>query len=345
MGKIFVFLLLFFSVIACNTTGNLIKYEILRPAKYTIPPEIKSVVLVDNSYPFENKDVHIAIVDGKKQYLDTLLFVDYPDSLLAGVRRELLSKQFFDTVYYDTIHYNLKGSGKPFRKLSDYKVQSICNKHGADAVLALEGYSYGTTVKVEDLPEVYFSTMGVHGLTCWRLYDAYYNEVLFEEVQRDTIYWSGEGATIQISLFNFPSLREANSEYASYIGQEMVKKIVPEWETVERNLFLEGNGYFVASADWLNSNNSAEAKKLWGYVYENGNKLDKARAAYNIAVVLEREGDVVHAMEWAYNSFKAYGLLKKAAYKEEKKDAKNYYIFLTRRKVEIEKLKQQVGGE
>nr|WP_319399480.1 DUF6340 family protein [uncultured Carboxylicivirga sp.] len=329
---------------ACTSSGSLVSYEVLRPAKYTIAPEIKSVVLINNSLVYDRKDVHVAEIDGETQVIDTMIYAGYPDSLLLSLEYSLMQKSFFDTVYLDTTHYKTELKGNPIGKLSQQVIDSVSKKYDADAVLSLEAYVYGTKVDVKKSPDMYYSTMGVHGYNYWRMYDCQTSNVLLEDLQADTIYWYGDGPSLDLSLLGFPTVVDANAEFAFYMGDEFSRKIVPEWEVIERQLYVEGNGYFVAANDWLGKNNPEEARKLWGYVYENGKDIDKCRAAHNIAVTLEREGDIDNALVWAYKSYELYKLMTKENRKLEVQDATNYYVYLTHRKKEIEKLDKQVGG-
>ncbi|MCU4165622.1 DUF6340 family protein [Carboxylicivirga caseinilyticus] len=344
MMKYTLSLILAVLLVACSSTSSIISYEILRPAKYTVPPEVKSVVLINNSYPYERKDIHIANIDGQSQVLDTSLFVGYPDSVLVSLRHSLLYKNFFDTVYYDTIHYKKVLPSNPIEKLSEEQIKNICGKYNADAVLALEAYVYGTKLELENHPEICFSTLGVYGFNYWRMYDGYTYESIISEMQKDTIYWYGDGYNMDVSLIGFPTLEKANTEFAFYMGDEFSGMMVPEWERIERNLFIKGNSYFVEANEWLGKNNTDEARKLWGYIYEKGKELEKARAAHNIAVTLEREGDINNALIWAFKSYEVYKRMMNSLYKEESEDAKNYYVYLTHRKNEIIRLDEQVGG-
>ena len=338
MLRYITFLFLILVLIACSSNNPIISYEILRPAKHTVPPEIKSVVLINNSYPYQRKDIHIAIIDGIKQVLDTVIFEGYADSVLVSLNHSLQYKHFFDTVYIDTTHYNDNYSSKPLRELSEYQIKLICDKYNADAVLSLEAYVYGTELEVEKFPDIYYSTMAVHGFNYWRLYDVMESESILSDMQKDTIYWYGEGGNIESSIFRFPNLQEANTEFAFYMGEEFSRLLVPEWERIERQLYIKGNSYFVAANDWLGKDNPDEARKLWNYIYENGKDLEKARAAHNIAVTLEREGDVENALMWSYQSYSMYNQMLKALYADEKTDAENYYVYLTHRKNEIKKI-------
>lgn len=343
MKKYLIPLILLVILGACGTSSSLIEYEVLTPATYSVPPEVKSVVLVNNSYPFENKEAHVAIVNGHSQPLDSIINLGFPDSVLVSLKYTLEFEQFFDTVYYDTLRYNNKLTGVPMGELPKNKVFRICDKYGADAVLGLDAYTYGTELKVQETVEGTFSSMDVHGMSFWRLYDGKTGDILFKDLQKDTIFWYGDGESIEASIFRFPTIGQANNQFAFYVGEHFVDKIVPKWERVQRRFFDEGGVYFNAATDWIAKNNYEEARKIWAYIYEHGKLLDQARAAHNVAVSLEKDGDIVNAAQWAYNSYEKYHEVTGSMHEDEVSDSEKYYIYLTHRIKEVEKLKIQVG--
>jgi len=301
-------------------------------------------VLINNSFPYDRKGVHEANIEGEKQLLDTVMFEGYADSVLVSLNHSLQYKHFFDTVYLDTTHYKSNYPSKPLIELSEYQIKSICDKYKADAVLSLEAYVYGTELEIEKFPDIYYSTMAVHGFNYWRMYDVMESEPILTDMQKDTIYWYDEGGSLESSIYRLPNLQDANTEFAFYMGDEFSRLLVPDWERIERQLYIKGNSYFVAANDWLGKGNLNEARKLWNYIYENGKDLEKARAAHNIAVTFEREGNIQDALMWSYRSYTVYNQVLKALYVDEKTDAQNYYVYLTHRKNEIKKLDEQVGG-
>jgi len=330
---------------ACSTNYKLIEIEVLKPAKYSVPPEIASIVLVNNSYPFRDTSVHVAMVEGNYMVFDSVLVDAFPDTLLKSLSKELLIRKFFDTVYIDTIKYNPEFTGKPLKPLSSGQVDEICDKHNAQAVLAVGGYSHGTNLKVDEVGYAeYYSTMDVSGVTYWRFYDAIQDQVIHEKIQADTLYWDGIGGTAQNSLVKFPSLKEATLNLADYMGWKFTDNIAPYWEIVQRKLFTSGNAYFMSASDWIANKNWEEAEKLWGFVYENGKPIDQARAAHNIAFSFEQKGDFESAAKWAYNSYQAYVLTNSMRYGEEIREATAYYKDMSVRKREYRKLVKQIGG-
>jgi len=320
------------------------QFDVLRPATYSVPPEIKSVVLVNNAFPYNPEKAHIASVDGEKVLLDTIRVDSLASIIIQQLKEDFDLRRFFDTVYVDTTQYNTFKSGKPYKPLEQSQIINICNQYGADAVLSVSAAEYGSNINVEDMGVEYFATMDVYGMIYWRLYDGYSTKALHAKVQRDTLFWSGVGADVNASVSLFPRIKDATIELGHYLGANYVDVLVPYWEPVERKVYIAGNQHFVNAVDWLNKDNRFEAEKLWGYVYAHGKEREKGRAANNIAVSMEARGELDLAMEWAYKSFEAFGKVGFMLNSEEMRTSKDLYLDMVRRQRDRKKLDEQIGG-
>ncbi|WP_439185325.1 DUF6340 family protein [Carboxylicivirga taeanensis] len=319
-------------------------YDVLRPAAYSVPPAIKSVVIVDNAFPFNPDNAHIAHVLGDEVRLDTVRVDTFVSVIISQLKKELDYRRFFDTVYIDTLQYNTVSDRKPYRSLTWQQVAAICERHNADAVLSLDGAEYGTSVSVQDMEVEYYATMDVRGLVYWRLFDKFSRDILYAYPQRDTLYWDGVGQDVTTSVVSFPSLKEATIELGNYLGATFADQLVPFWEPVKRRVYLTGNSHFVNAAEWLSKDNRYEAEKLWGFIYEHGNSREKGKAANNIAISLEARGEMKLAVEWAYKSYEAFEMKGVTGTADERQVAKKLYVDMVRRYRDIKKLEEQIGG-
>lgn len=325
-------------------TYEIMHYEVLRPAKFSVPPEIKSIVVVDNSYTHKINGIAKVKVDDKVVSHDTVAVDTFASVLISQLKEELLQRFFFDTVYYDTIRYNYD-TGKPLKMLDNAEVKEICSEYGAEAVLALGDVKYSSQINLYDIGEGYYSTMDIRGQLFWRLYDNLTNQVIYSNIQYDTIYWEGYGSGMNSSVSSFPSLKKGTVELADYMGRAFGNNIAPHWEHVKRKVYTTGSPLFVSAAEWLNKENRYEAEKIWGYIYEHGTNLEKGRAANNIAVSAEVRGEVKIASEWAYKSYNAYKEVADIIGYEEREYVKRFYSELAKRLREMKKLDRQVGGD
>ncbi len=346
--NIFKSLLVFLAVLfmtACVSNYKIVEIEVLKPAQYSVPPDIASIVLVNNSYPFRDTSIHVALLGGTLLVFDSIMVDEFPDTILNSLSNELLMRKFFDTVYVDTTNYNKEFLGKPLNPLSKQQVHEICERHNAQAVLAIGAYSHKSFVKVEEVGySEYYSTLDISGVTYWQLYDAVHEQVIYEKIQTDTLYWDGFGASTQNSLQTFPGIKEGTLNLADYMGWKFADNIAPYWENAKRKLYTSGNAYFLSATDWINAKDWEEAEKLWGFIYENGKPIDQARAAHNIAFSFEQKGDFESAAKWAYNSYEIYSKMNNSLYRAEIQEATIYYQDLSVRKREYRKLTKQIGG-
>ncbi|MBR8537583.1 hypothetical protein KDU71_18585 [Carboxylicivirga sediminis] len=343
ISRISISILVVLSLFSCKSY-EVMYFDVLRPAQYSVSPTIASVVIVDNAYPFNPDNAHVASVMGEMVRLDTVRVDTFTTVIIAELKKELERRRFFDTVFVDTIKYNPGYSGKPYRQLTPAQIVEICNQYNADAVLSLAGAEYGTAITVEDMEAEYYATMDVSGQVYWRLFDGYSAEGLHAKLQRDTLYWDGVGVDVNSSVGSFPSLKEATIEVAAYLGNEFADEVVPYWEQISRKVYTAGNVHFVNAAEWLAKDNRFEAEKLWGFVYEHGNSREKGRAANNIAVSLETRGELKLAMEWAYKSYEAFQAKGVTGNVEERQTSKELYLDMVRRYRDVKKLDEQIGG-
>ncbi len=352
-------------VTGCSSFSEM-NFEVLRPAGFSFPPDIKSVVLVDNSKVFSDTSVNVIRVDDEIILVDTTKLNDYTKMVLNAVKSELENRVFFDSVYVDTIKYKSISKGKMIDKLTNNQIIDICDKFGADAIVSLDAYRYanninvtssgnpdaiivlneiGTTLKtsISDSGDSFFSSYDASAINLWRIYNCSDRSVLNVYVQKDTIFWDGFGLSINSSLSNFIQLDKATREIGSYLSYQLVDYLAPYWEEVTRQLYTSGNMHFLNATDWVNKDNWQEAEKTWNYIYENGSKKAKIKASLNLALSLERRGEIDEAKNW---TSKAYTLLLEMKSLNKTK-LKMYVVFyykdLQKRTKEYEKLVEQLG--
>ncbi len=335
---------LFLLALAGCTSYSVMNFEVMRPAGYSVPPEIKSVVLVDNSIVFPDTNVNIILLDERIIKIDTNKVADYSSSIINTIKEELLNRMFFDTVYVDTIQYKKNNHGAPLDKLSNTQLQKICSKFSADAIISLDAYRYTNNISIQTISDYeYYSTYDASALNYWRMYDCYDMSVLNIHLQKDTIFWDNLGSSLNNSLNPFMSFDKATHEIGSYLSYQMVDYLVPYWEEVSRNLYTSGSMHFLDATEWVNRDNWEEAEKIWNYIFTNGSKKAKIKAALNMALAFERDGDIDDANKWAH---KVYKILEENGTETSSpinRYAVKYYINLSKRQQEYKRLVEQLG--
>jgi hypothetical protein len=323
-----------------------IELDVLKPADVALPVEIASVVVVDNAYPFrpEDKGIHKIKVPRMEYTIDSIFVEDFGMQINQSLVGSLQSKAFFDSVYIVNQPLNSPEKGEPMAQLSPIVVDSLCAKYNAQAVIELGHYEYGTVINVIDIEGQYYATLDARTTAYWKIHNNLSNDILDVHLQRDTIFWDGAGLTVGNAVEKLPAIRNALKEAALYAGFQYSDYVSPTWQSETRFFFKKGHPLFYEAQIHMNRGDWDEAGKVWYYIYENGKKKQKARAAYNLALSQEIKGNFLEATSWAYRAlehFQEAGGLGMNSY--EHKMAKDYYIELSARLQEKKKLDKQYG--
>ena len=336
------FFLTALSVTACSSFTDL-SFEVLRPAGFSVPPEIKSVVMVDNSVEFPDTMVNVIKVNDEIVKVDTTKVPDYPKNVITIVGEELSKRMFFDTVYVDTLRHKSFVKGKQTEELKPAQIDSICSKYGVDAIVSLDAYRYTNNVSIINIADYeYYSAYDASAINFWRIYRCAGHSVMNVHLQKDTIFWEGSGESMNSSVRSFPKFSDATHEIGSYLAYKYVDYLAPYWEEVTRRLYTNGNMNFQNATEWISKGNWEEAEKIWNYIYKNGSNSAKIKAAVNLAVAFERIGDIDNAIKWSYNSYQKM-IEKPNVPARMRVYIMSYYNDLTVRKREKRKLVEQLG--
>ncbi len=340
--SLFILILSLF-LISCSSYEQL-SIDTLQPAKYSFQPEIKSVVLVDNSLAYRNKGVHSISLPSESYSIDTIWKDDFPKVVLDGLKNELDHRNFFDTVYVHEVSLRRAGlSDSTF--ISWNLIDNLCKKYNAEAVISIEGYLYQTNIKVENMFDGnMYGYLDASSALLYRAYNNLNHSIILKELGKDTISWSVYGSGLTYIAQNLPSLRNSLEDLANYMGQKIADDIAPFWETEKRIFYNSGNLYFLQATEYIRNNNWGEAIKLWKYVFEHSQKKVKARAAYNLALASEVQGDYESSEYWINEGLSVISDLSGGQAKIEKKRLSLYSVYMKQRLKVVEELKIQVGG-
>ena len=339
---------LFLLTTGCATYST-IHIDVLKPAKMVIPPDIASVVVVDNAYPFQYSDtaVHQIHLPGRQYAVDTIWMKNFGPVVANTFADELRHRRFFDSVYVAEKSFNTNLQGRnPIHPLSRNTVDSLCQHYKAQGVISLDYYDYGTFINVMDMPDYYYATLDARSNTYWTFHDGVAGTSFDDHFQRDTIFWESFGSSIVSSVDDLPRIREALSEAAYHAGSRYAAYVAPTWTNEERVFFQRGDPLFFEAANEVARNNWDVAKRIWYKVFETAKGKTKARAAFNIALGQEVSGNFREAAAWAWRSVEQYELLKGLrASSFEKEKAISYYMELSVRMMDKKKLDEQYGVE
>lgn len=284
-----------------------IKYltvETREPAQVNLPSSVLSIIVINNVVKQPNEVGHDSIPIGSTKPERAKASSDSVAVFYAEALAQFMDEEDY---YYQVMYYN-----KPLRNDLDFFVEkpidpetmnSLRRETGADAIISLDklfietkkrdhfrqqGYTYADmTGKINSTFRVYMPTM----------------EGKIPSVQYvDSLGW--EGFDIQdgraYAEMMIPSREEAMRILAVRAAEKMTYVFAPHWEMQDRwyytsssSLMREGEAY-ARGSEWSN------AIEKWERFYNNrSKKIDKAKAAHNIALAYEMLDDMSKAIEWA----------------------------------------------
>lgn len=340
------FILILITVLTSCSSYEILNIDVLKPAKHTFQPEIKSVVLVDNSRPYRGKDVHSVKALSSKFSVDTIWVDNFSTLSLISLKEELQSRMFFDSVYMHPDR--LKQDDRLInRALNWQQVDDLCKQYNAQAVIAFEKDIYNTRIQV-DRTYVYdgnlYGYLDASGVILWRAYNNLNRELIYKETQLDTISWDALGYNMEDIARELPTIKASLEELAIYMGSQAADYATPLWESQRRGYYATGNFHFLQATEFVRKQEWGEAVKLWKYVFDNYKKKTKARAAYNLALASEMLDDYESSQYWLAQATETIGSISGASASVDKKRIISYSFYMNKRIKDMQELKQQIGG-
>ncbi len=331
------------SVFSSCITSNVV-VNIQRPADITISQDIQNVVVANRSRPSkENLTGNIVegIISGEGIGTDRRgaeFCIDGLINMLGNSERFMLK---------NTDGIELKGTGTAsFPIPLDWDiVQSLCDPYDADALIVLATFDSDSRsyvgnpvtrtrkkkgVKVKTLRYPAYREIKIE--SGWRIYDLRNKKIIDENKfteQKEFSAWADSPKAAQIALISQGS---AIRESGIFAGTQYGFRISPIWIKARRTYFsgkhddLELANKYVKKGDW------DYAITIWKDLVNSADEKTARRSAYNMAIASEIKGELDVAIEWAS---KAQHLGEKKAY--------SYINVLKRRKIDKEKLKQQLN--
>lgn len=166
------------------------------------------------------------------------------------------------------------------------------------------------------------------------------------EARHDTLHFTACDPDPLNVANQLPPLHTRYTEQADNAGRRHADAFVPEWQTVRRSLYVTNSADMLAASAWVDDGNWAEAANLWNRVATESKSLaDRVRAMLNLALSHEREDDPAQASLWCS---KAMDALESAPAKEaqrltdERAKAEAMFAYLLHRARQKEALDAQM---
>lgn len=210
---------------------------------------------------------------------------------------------------------------------------SLCARYGVDALLVLGGLQI-TEAKGADLLDdgSWDAWLELQCMARWTI--AYCQGASRTFVTADTLVWENRDISQTAAFAALPSSDDAAMEMAAYEGEQMARRLTPDWETMERYLYRNDDAAIAAGIEAFRRKNWNEAISCWNEAYTKG-KETTAYAAANIALAYEMQDRYDDAIAWTQKAINAFKRLRTA-------DAAQQVVNLTYYKTQVQTRKNYV---
>ncbi len=306
MRKVFQFLSIAYllGVVGGCSGIKFVTVETCEPALITLPPNIRSLVIVNNvvqqpdNVGHDNRPIGHSQSERATASSDSVA-IFYTEALAQFLDEE----EYFHPVFY----YN-----KPLRSDTHFfeeqpllpeTMNRIRKETGANAVISLDmliiktdkrdhfkqqGYNYSDlTAKINSTLRVYMPTME------GKIPTVHYEDSLRWEgfdIRDDWVY----------SEAMIPSREEAMKLLAVHAAEKMTHVFVPQWLMQDRWYYTTGSSLMREGTALAKRAKWTEAITKWENLFRTqSNKIDKAKAANNISFAHEMMDNMEEAYTWA----------------------------------------------
>lgn len=310
-----------FSCKMTDYTRN-IKVETLKPAVFNIPDSVKSLGIF-NLVPNKMSNLLFQYYSKGRILSDSALnYVKISEECTNAVASSLEKEKYFTKIR------NLNDSVQYIKNETSHR--NLFQKLGVDALLFLDSIDY-KVMELNEMASMFYNQAGLR----WSLY--FKNDSLS--------YWYSQTDTLAFDEFDLARVKgyrnklktivESSSEY---LGKAFASKVVPSWIPVERMYYLSNNAEMIKAQTFAEKGEWLRAAEIWSKLTKNENKKMASKAAYNMALCCEMEGNMEAAIDWAVRSFS----MLKEENEVHQNNCQRYINLLAMRRKEIEKLNRQV---
>lgn len=298
-----------------------ISVRVLEPAAVSMPPEVKTLAIVDRSAAQGAGEQVMSAIEGvltgesvlgdregAKRALDQFTAVVEEGPRFEVVRPSLTKDQLDSGIWDDELGWG--------------KVRRICEQSHADALVSLEAFDSDSNMIINpstlaDGTVQFNAQRDSWVLAAWRVY--YPKEKILLDDQRDRKYaqsWTGDGSTKEAAIGALPGASDTVAGLGGNAGDAYARRISPTFQWVGRFYYKKGHdtlkrvGREFEAQDYDGA--GADLRKL-----VSDSTLDmktQGRAEFDMALYYETMGDLDSALVWAKKSAVDLGNSKSRGY-------------------------------
>ncbi len=276
---------------SCQTT-KILSIDYLAPANVSFPKELKKVGVINNVVT----DYTTQETPSQWKDLKALLLGN------ATIATESLAQHLADANYFDEVviydsALQLQKESYENHPLTSDEIKELTDFLQVDFIIALENVLFNAKA-VDYITEDGFileqleveTNANIKGFLPER------DKPLFQDQIKDTIYWD-----LRDIVLTQKSEKTIVNEASFFTGEVLASRIVPQWNTAQRLLYIDGNKSLRKSHKFIKNNQWEQAYNIWMEIYDSPSKnvKNQMRAALNIAVFYEMRDNFEEAINWA----------------------------------------------
>lgn len=316
MKKLVLLFLLAAAFASCKT--NQLYLNVVEPAPVTVPSYVKKVGVINRSEATEETkalDAADKILSLEGKNLDK----DGAAESIRGLADELMNNRRFDEVKaLNDIDFRTPKLTLFPAPLTWEIVSQICKETGTDALFSLEKFDTDTHINYSNRKVDIKTPLGtIPGIehkadmetivkTGWRIYDPSSKAILDEYIYDESIVFSGKGINPVLAAAALIGRKDAVKEVGNKAGHGYAMRIIPFRVRVYRDYYVKGTDRFKVAKRKAQMGKWDEAGELWKKETDNSSMKIAGRAAYNMAIISEINGDLDGALKWAQKSYEDY---------------------------------------
>ena len=326
---------------------KIIDVETYNPSAITFPPEIKTVMIVNNSAQQPDAIGHRYV---NSIISDSVLSVSADSSaylFCMSLGKTMAESPLFkdvrmceDTLRRDSLFYDI-------RQFSARRVKAVCNEYGVDALISLDKLFFSTVYFENITNRNNIVNLSIHMQITGEMRALWPGQKeAFVVPFIDSLSWiyrSEDFLNDKIEALTRSDIENILHYLSDVTGQKMQVNFIPFWVEEKRWYYTSISSGWKQGTVYAAAEKWGEAAKIWEPLYGKvKNWKQKARLASNLATCYEMTGDFKKAIEYAEIS---YGLFNEFDEADSLYTSiqRNYVIILKQREEKEEELSKQLS--
>lgn len=301
------FVLLAGVLTSCGSV-NYFQIETYNPSEVTFPKTVNEILVVNHSVPQPANAGYRSQVLGEEE---KAVHAEADSALYDACRslgEAMMRSSFFsdvliynDTLRTDSLYYS-------DQKMTEEETRRVCERTGADAVVALDRLIFRMDRDVVPFSGSYFmGKVNVQMRGVFRAYLPDRNQPLATVLVEDSVQFIESAESLRILNDYLPEPEEALRVSARYLGTKVSENFVPHWTQEDRWYYTSMSARWKEASAYASKGDWESAGQRWFSLYEKAKPgVRQAKLASNLALAAEMRGEFVKALEWATKSREAF---------------------------------------